>query len=103
MQLTTAARRLNMTYRKADHWASQGYIRANFEDHNGDPVDAKFAGTGYIRMISSQEFQVLRLMNHLVTGGITPAKAAEYARKILDGKIVTLGPLRLAYREGMKA
>lgn len=97
MQLINAARRLNLTYRKVDHWANRGYIRAHYEDKHGLPVEAQFAGTGYVRVISFSEFEVLRAMVHLVNGGVKPEHAAKYARQLLSGRPVRFGPYRLEH------
>ena len=102
MQLINAAQRVGITYRQANYWAILGLIKTTMEDHHGEPADPTYAGTGYNRMISVEEMKVLRLMAHLVHGGVKPKAAVEYARKILAGKVVTIGPLRLVHREELK-
>jgi hypothetical protein len=95
MQLLHAAERLKLTYRKADHWASKGYITAHYEDRHGNRVPEEDAGSGYVRVITAKEFEVLRMMAHLTNAGVKPDAAARYARRILRGSEVKIGPLVL--------
>lgn len=99
MQLLNAAQRVGITYRQANYWATLGLIQTTMEDKNGEPADSSYAGTGYVRMIDAEEVRVLRLMTHLVHGGVKPKLAAKYARQLISGRPVRLGPLRLDYAE----
>lgn len=98
MMLKAAAERINLTYRKADHWATKGYIETSLVDAHGEQVSRDHgAGTGYFRTITAEEFRVLSLMNHLVTAGVGPRAASSWARQVLDGKPVRVGPLTIGY------
>lgn len=91
MQLSDVSRRLNLTYRKADHWATSGYIKTHYEDRAGNRVTDEYAGSGFVRVIAPKEIEVLRLMVDLVNAGVTPSRAATHARRLLRGKDVPIG------------
>lgn len=88
--------RMNVTYRQLDHWCRAGYLRPS-------------GGNGVQRNWSTQEIRIGRMMSHLVAIGITPSKAALYARLAIvehkwmllefrDGKLRVRGPFSEAIR-----
>lgn len=57
------------TYRQLHHWITKGWLRPH-----GD------GGTGHPYQWTRTEKRIASLMGRLVAAGITPARAAEYAR-----------------------
>lgn len=72
-----------LTVRQANYWTQRGYIR---------PSQAH-PGSGNWRYYTTAELRVARWMVHLVTNGLSPARAAVLARNHTDdqmSRLVTL-------------
>ena len=87
-----------MTYRQADHWATQGYLR---------PDEAN-PGSGAQRSWPPDEVRVAYVMAALVRAGVSPSEAGPAARSarlttekwhaVLPGRVKATGRLRGALR-----
>lgn len=93
--LTTvqACHTTGMTYRQADHWTSQGWVRPR----------PSSPGSGFQRMWPPDEVRVAYVMSALNRAGVSPAKAARPARYatveqgrwhvVLEGRVKASGRL----------
>jgi hypothetical protein len=92
---------MNISYRQLDHWCKEGYLLPE----GGED--------GTQRSWPEIEIKVGRMMSHLVAIGMTPGKAAVYARaavvdrkKMLlefrDGRLRARGPFADSVREGLE-
>lgn len=75
---------MGISYRQLDTWAKAGYLR---------PVKEPGASQ---RTWPEIEIRVGRMMSRLIAVGITPAKAAAYAR----AAVVDRTPMLLEFRDG---
>jgi hypothetical protein len=76
---------VGISYRQFDPWVRRGYIKA----------DNPFPGSGYPRVVSTDEVEVARVMGELVAQGIEPAAAAKLAREIRADGAGSLGPFKV--------
>lgn len=92
---------MHISYRQLDHWCKEGYLLPE----GGED--------GAQRSWSDIEIKVGRMMSHLVAIGITPAKAAVYARdavvnkkKMLlefkNGKLIARGSFADSVKQGLE-
>lgn len=88
---------MGISYRQLNHWCAEGYLQ---------PVEPPNGGR---REWPDVEIRIGRMMSRLVAVGITPARAAYYARKaVVDktpmllefrgGKLIVSGPFARAVR-----
>lgn len=73
--------RCGIGYRQAHHWVAQGYVHAEYRDHDGNVTDP---GSGRICFLSADEASVLAVMARLVLVGWHPWKAGELARNLVE-------------------
>lgn len=71
MDTTDICHRLGVSYRQIDHWVRRGWLRP----------DQPIPGSGNPREWTNEELDVARRMAALVNAGISPAVAADAARK----------------------
>lgn len=74
---------MGISYRQLDHWCKEGYLLPD-------------GGNGTQRVWSDTEIKIGRMMAHLVAIGMTPGKAAIYAR----AAVVDKAPMLLEFRSG---
>lgn len=81
--LQDAAERAGCTYRQASHWGQQGYLRLTWVSRVSKEL-AEGQGTGYLAMLTVEEYGVLHLMVRLVHCGFLPEAAAQAARWVAE-------------------
>lgn len=75
--------KMGISYRQLDHWCKEGYLRPE-------------GGNGTQRSWPDIEIKIGRMMSRLVAVGISPGRAAIYARMA----VVDHTPMLLEFREG---
>lgn len=91
MSAVDVAQRAGVTYRQLDHWFRLGYLSAN-----GQPTGSP--GSGHDREFTYDEVRRLTLLARLVSAGVKPSKAAQYARTMVACNTRTLtlpGPVTI--------
>ena len=96
MTTLEACHATGMTYRQADHWTTQGWLRPR----------VPHPGTGAQRIWSADEVLVAYVMAALVRAGVTPSEAGPAARGhrltqsrwhvVLPGRVKASGRLSAA-------
>lgn len=71
-----------VSYRQADHWCANGYVRVEWFSRaaNYSVPAVKGMGSGKVRRLSPGEARVFRRMAKLVAAGFPPKTASNIAR-----------------------
>src|SRR5579872_3925698 len=96
--MTRVEDRMGVTYRQLSHWSERGYLRPLTNEGKRQWPDI--------------EIRIGRMMSRLIAIGITPAKAAYYAREAVvnhtpmllefqNGKLTVRGPFSRAIRRSL--
>lgn len=93
--LTDAVERAGVSYRQADFWIRSGYVTTLTTTRNGNTDELMLAkdvaGAGYARVLNDEQAQTLVLMGRLTRAGLSPALAADVARRMTAEGYVELG------------
>jgi hypothetical protein len=74
-----------ITYRQIDHWTRTGIIHTDQDLTDcWDGGDPQRPGTGFNRIYSDAETQVLRMLGALVRAGFSPVAGARVARQLVE-------------------